>query len=873
MHTAMHGPCCRRIALSTMVSMALAWSAPLSAADSQIYENQLPVAVRVDGMAAAADFIVLQHGGTLYLPLLNTASLLSFVVEAPTAGQARGHRGDPAHGFSIDAGSGAAIIDGLAATIAADDLIVADDMLWVSARLASRLLPIIAKLDTRNFVLDISATGELPAAAERRRAKEHAALIGTTSTGTTQAPRAQFPYRAWQLPSGDLQLLANTASGASVLGLRALLAGDIAYMNGALFVGAGNDGIDAARLRMTRESVDGGVFGWRHLTRAEVGDVYATHLPLVGSARGGRGFTLSSFPLDERTEFDTTLIQGDAPPSWQVEIYGNGRLLGFQQVGTDGRYAFDGLPVLFGENQYRLVFYGPGGERREELRSVRVGADRVPAGDWRARVAAYQPGQGLFDIGGVDSGNKATAASVEVRYGLMERLTVGGFVARAPMSADIDAPLDDYVGGVLRASLGAAALSVNVVAQGNRIGGDLGAIAQIAGTSVSVRLSQYGGLRTPESSRAGDLLDREMLVRLNRPLPATWLGGADVGLEVGYGEYAGERLDLRVAMVLRHQIGTVALEHELQHQRIGYAEDASTAWQLRSAATFTIGGAHLRAQMAARPDGIEGASLSGLWSLGERTHLGFNYSHQMEQQEDDLSAFLARDFGWFIGRMVAGHGDTQGSYASLELSLSFAFDQQRQPVFSSRRLASGGLAAPFVFLDRDNDGRFDADRDEPLADVIVAVDHSARPDRSNASGELLIDSLPTLSRTDLSIDPQSLSDPFYAPRIAAMNFQARPGTVFRAEFPVVETGSIQGHVYRSADGAQLPLSGASLTLVDRAGNTIAQAVSQVDGYYVFERVIPGPWQVRVDSRGKILAEHAAAITAANLQIDKLDFVL
>lgn len=839
--------------------------------------DELPVTVSIDGQPVASDFIILQRDGKLYLPLVGTATLLSFVVHAPRPDFASGHRGDPTQRYYIVAGRAHAVIDARDTKIALDDAVVADGMMWVTGQLAARLLPVRAELDAKDLVLRLTSTGELPQAAERRRAKQHRALAadGDARSAAAVPRREAFDYRPIGAPSGDLQLLARARDGRAEVGLRALLATDLAWMNGAVFIAADGDGIDEARVRLTRESADGGVFGVPSLTRVEVGDVYGTHLPLVGSSPGGRGFALGSFALDQQTQFDATRLEGDAPPGWQIEVYGNGRLLAFQQVGADGRYLFDDLPVLFGENQYRLAFYGPGGERREELRTVRVGADRLPSGEWRWRVAANQPDRSLLGFDEARRSGSSPATSAEMRVGLREWLTAGAFVARAPSSSEIRSPLANYAGGLLRGALGSVVVNLDVVAQDNdSVGGSVGIITQLAGTSVSARVSEYGGLATPESSRAGELLDRESFLRLNRPLPGWLLRNADVGLEVGRADYAGGRSETRITPLVRHQLGAVSLEHELQYQRTGTERVATSHWQLRSAVAFSMGTTHLRAQVAARTDGIDGVSVSGLRSLGPQSHLGFNFSRQMEDQQDDLSAYLARDFGWFTGRVVAGHSDTEGSYGMLELSLSFAFAPDGRPVFSSRRLASGGLAAPFVYLDRDNNGRYDPGRDDPLPGVRIAIDDATRPTVSDVDGELLIDSLPTLTRTRLGIDPLSLGDPFYEPGVPTLSFQARPGTTFRTEFPVVETGSIQGHVYRQAGTVRSPVRGVTLNLVDKTGTVAAQAISQPDGYYVFERVMPGSWQVviRVDPT-RVVAPRAATISSTTLQIDDLDFTL
>ena len=42
---------------------------------------------------------------------------------------------------------------------------------------------------------------------------------------------------------------------------------------------------------------------------------------------------MTNRPLTARTAFDRTRIEGDLPTGWEAELYRNGELLGFRQVG------------------------------------------------------------------------------------------------------------------------------------------------------------------------------------------------------------------------------------------------------------------------------------------------------------------------------------------------------------------------------------------------------------------------------------------------------------------------------------------------------------------------------------------------------------
>ena len=47
---------------------------------------------------------------------------------------------------------------------------------------------------------------------------------------------------------------------------------------------------------------------------------------------------------------------------WDAELYRNGQLLAFAENRADGRYEFIDVPLLYGQNRFEVVLYGPQGQ-------------------------------------------------------------------------------------------------------------------------------------------------------------------------------------------------------------------------------------------------------------------------------------------------------------------------------------------------------------------------------------------------------------------------------------------------------------------------------------------------------------------------------
>ena len=87
--------------------------------------------------------------------------------------------------------------------------------------------------------------------------------------------------------------------------------------------------------------------------------------------------SFSNKPLTGNTELNTLDLQGDIQPGWDVELYRNDVLINALTAGPDGRYVFNDIELLYGNNTFRLIFYGPQGQIREKTKQVLVDSRTV----------------------------------------------------------------------------------------------------------------------------------------------------------------------------------------------------------------------------------------------------------------------------------------------------------------------------------------------------------------------------------------------------------------------------------------------------------------------------------------------------------------
>ena len=102
----------------------------------------------------------------------------------------------------------------------------------------------------------------------------------------------------------------------------------------------------------------------------KLGDVFVPSVETISGTGQGRGIVLSNYPDQIGNRFGVENLEGNINQGWEVELYIDKVLYGRREATDTGRFLFADIPISYGSTEYRLVFYGPRGERREEIRHI-----------------------------------------------------------------------------------------------------------------------------------------------------------------------------------------------------------------------------------------------------------------------------------------------------------------------------------------------------------------------------------------------------------------------------------------------------------------------------------------------------------------------
>lgn len=816
-------------------------------------EELLVLEMRLGKYVLSDGLIGYSHRGGVLLSIADVFYALEFAIDVDhVSGQATGWFYRENRLFSLDVARGEVVIEGKLSLFDPALVELHSDGIYVDAALLSKWFPVKIEIELSQLVLKVTSQEPLPLELrlEREKIRERLNRRGRVAS---DYPRANASYSFFDLPFIDASLnLINRSpqTGGREARYNGLVSGDILFMNSVLFVaGIDEDSLTDVRLTLGRSDPFGNLLGPLRAQSFRIGDIFSPQIPLISNSRAGLGVEISNFPLARPSEFDRTTLQGELLRDWVVELYRNEVLLDFQDSRADGRYEFTDVPLLYGINILRLIFYGPQGQKREEVKSFRFGTGMVRPRQHNYRFGFSRQDQYLFRSEqfvvrpGLIGEERYTA---EFERGLGQRLTIA--------VAGVSLPL---VGG--RRHFASLGLRTSILGTFSRLdvakeieGGTALQFAtrfNLLGNNIFAEHGQFFDFTSERIRNESDPVESLTRVRLDGavtfwPLPR--LPFSFTGL-LERRESGRRKADLlnRLSMYFNR----ISITHTL---RASITQGGTTPFFRRVNAFLLFSRQlkrfSLRAQLSYDPPPNHSFNFI---SFTADYKIPRNFSGRMAVSRNLLigrwtnySAGISRTFEAFLIGLEGRYLDKSNYSVQLAISFSLGLKPRSHRLhLSSRRMGNNGALSALVFLDKNFDGIYDLG-DQPLEGV--RIQHSGRTSKAtDKKGIAYIPNLSSYRPTAITIDIGSLEDPFWIPVNKGVTIVPRPGKSISLEFPVIITGEVDGIVYLQRDSSVKAVSNVMLELVDSKNDTILRAKSAFDGFYLFTMVPPGSYVVRV----------------------------
>ena len=717
------------------------------------------------------------------------------------------------------------------------------------------------KIEPRISNQELYIEPSMPLPAQEKLARQSRKGIVERKKNKPKLPLREEPYELIDYPFVDISnKLSYERTGLDNKGERKFTSnittvGDALY--GTLTTRTAYDrerGVTSVRANYKRESNEDELLGPLKARRYELGDVTTTALPLFNSAGQEMGMRITNRDPLQSISNPLTIISGTTLPGWDVELYRENQFLAFQTVDEDGFFSFNNVALFSNENDFRLVFYGPQGELREENVSIPVDTNRT------------LENKGIYDV--------SVTLEDERTY------------AKDPISPDEDTRTPNISALYERPVTASSGLTFGYSSEqyeGTRNHIFIGGLStRAAQTLFNLNIGVDDELESNV-----ELSARRNFGKHNLSTTSSWLSG-DFDLPEGGAKDAPSifRQNFSAVGPFAFDIGektrySTNLNYSYTtegNKRLNATAGINTQWR---GLTFNEQFSYLTA------DGIEQDQLGSLTTLsgnyqGNRIRTVVDYALKPETTLDsvvtyvtrrisndlDFRANVERDFETQISEASLGV-DWEAGYARFSPLISYnsegdvyagfssRFSLMREPQennirFSDRFITSNGGASVFVYLDKDGNNIFDVGADEPIEGITVRAPQNGGVEVTDEKGIALFDTLAELKITDLFVEELSLPDPLWISGFEGLSVLPREGHVSKLEFPIHIAGEIDGTLYgREADNQINPLRNMTMQLFDDRGRIIKTTMTDIGGFYFFSKVPPGTYFLTVKESNAI----------------------
>ncbi|TKB54954.1 carboxypeptidase-like regulatory domain-containing protein [Ferrimonas aestuarii] len=745
------------------------------------------------------------------------------------------------------------------------------DQLYVEAGLLERWFGLQIKFQFDDLHVAISSQQPLPVITQIKRTEKP--LTVRKQVGKASLPEQETDYKWLAPPSVDLQLQYSgdgdrNFANYSLLGSQDLLRGNAQFY----LSGTQDQHLDQARITLSKQSAQPELLGALKATNVEVGDI----TPIVhgtGNTTGlSRGVRFDNKGPNSINSNRTLTLEGDIQPGWDIELFHNQLLIAKQSSDQQGRYQFNDVKLVYGDNRFEVVMYGPYGEVERRVESVYLDSRSLESDSTHYAFSIAELNTGVF--------------SHYDRYESSEGWQASGTISRN---------FTPWLGLELGSSLIEGK-------QGRRHDLSLSSNLALGDFWLMDSQYQYGSLgdHSYQLGLRGGLGDHNLYGYFERQQlrnPEDWSQGNELteyGIELGGQPQFGARYRLN------YRVGGEVWESHSRDQQQWYAAANWQAWGLgfehgqywldtsdsdaQLSGNLRISSNHMGhylkfdTEFQSLPDWQ--LNLVGLeWSMPIAPVVSGELDLEYRPQIEELNTRAS--FTWHLEQLYL---NTYSNWSSndkwsfgLLAKVSIGYQTQADSLLVSRAsLANQGTLLVTVFHDLNGNGIHEVN--EPvLPGVKIRAPQSYRQAHTDRDGIATLYNMPALRSSDIIVDRDSIPEPFLIPATPGVSLQPKRGLISALSVPLVEATEVDGTLYQQ--DSEQPAAYVNLMLVDAQQQVVARTRSEFDGYYLFTDLLPGQYQLRLDADAspnlatKKLSQHQLDLTQPGTVVAGLDLNL
>ncbi len=739
-----------------------------------------------------------------------------------------------------------------------DNVIVKDNDIWIPADelglwMGFKFNPVIDSQE-----LKITSSEMLPI--QERYNRRNFEFV-KRKTRLPSLPRGGEGYKAIGIPSIDVATSSSyrknngDLKGVAKHSADIKTSGDFAY--GTLTTRSrvnNDDQLSSVRVTYKQESSEGDLLGALKARKFEVGDIITSRVPMGGQVKQEMGVRITNTDNMRAFKTPTTGISGTAFPGWDVELYRDNQVVGFREVGEDGFYNFEDIDLYLVDNNFKLIFYGPQGEVREENVFV-------PVNQSLAR------GRGAYDVSiSLDKKNAYNAnpspienpdeGSINISAYYEKPIMDGTTISAGLWSSENDEKRNSAV------NVGFSTIVAQTLVNGGfavdddgDLSGELSLRRDLGEHELRNSLkwlgdnfdTQSGG----EQQTSGSLQNN---FNVSGPLPFGNINQNTYSAGVAYSLDSDGEYDVTTNAGMSSSIKNILFNERLYYKTGSNMEEDTLHSFTNVTGAYGRNRFRLSADYAFLPDSeLVNVLATYRRDITNDVNIELGVSKRPQQSLMEYSAKMDWQAGFMRISPSIRYNSEQAFFAGLNTRFGLLRDPSHGRInMYDRTITSAGAVSAFVFLDKNGDGIFNGD-DEPLKGIVVKAPQNGGREITDENGIALFNKMSNLRLTDIFLDKETLQDPTWVSSFEGVSILPREGYVAEVTFPVHISGEIDGSVYaRSAPsdegGGAFPLRNVAIKIYNDKGEVEQTAKTDSSGFYYFPQIPPGRYFLIIDSK-------------------------
>ena len=817
-----------------------------------------------------------QRKDMLLIPMGALANILDLAVDVnPGDGIAQGFLFKENNTFFLDTSRNEVIIRGETQSYNNKLVYVLDDDIYVDATLLSRWFDIKINANLFSSTVMINSENPFPFLVKKEREERIAKTRARLAQEQAYYPHHYEPYDMWNVPFIDQTFDATRRQGdgqsTNTFRSTTFATADLLNMSSSLYLFVtDDDALNDFRFTLGKKDPESELLGVVRATEYALGYISEPrikNLTIPGNQEPGA--LVSSFSLSRQDEYDRQRFRGDLLPGWEVELYQNDRLIGYQSVAVNGQYDFADIPLLYGKNYFRLVFYGPQGQVREQEEFFEVGQSLTKKGEhfYRALVSDNERG-----------GNRAT---VQYDAGLSDQISASFIGASIPLDVNTTTvEQHNYVQAGLRAFWESFFITLDLIDDidgGEAVDFDMQ--TGIGNTSIRFNHTILNHFFSEEYKLTQQEFKDKTEFRIDTSIPPGYIPRIPFSLELIMSDFESGNDRNEINNLISLQTYGLSLSNLLKYVQNSDIQNVFTG-TLGISSNYKGYGLRGTLNYEFQPESeITNVDFTLRPPLYKNYQFTYGLNHSLRADLTELSASASKSVGSF--NLSAGLRYNTDSIISLDARFSIGLGREPREnrwVPHALAIAGRGSVSVRVFIDNNEDGLFN-EGDEAVENVGFTVNNGYQQVRTNEAGIAFMTGLLEYVPVNLAVAVSTLEDPLWTPALEGMRIVPRPGQAMQLDFPIFTSGEIDGTVYLSRNGRTVPAGRVTVEVVDDRNRLVKTTTTEYDGFYVISNIPLGKYHIRVSQQQMdelnltTEAEPAFEITADDQFESGIDFTL